>query len=120
MNKSVLTEGFNNTGNRLTSDINLESALFINMPLNLIKWMETFQSGRKQTDKQFMFRLFSISNFMLKSLVYYHHNIGVKQETFEENPNLKDKLMATSIGYNSSDATFVATFEHVSYPIYGT
>jgi len=48
MNKSVLTEGFNNTGNRLTSDINLESALFINMPLNLIKWMETFKSGRKQ------------------------------------------------------------------------
>lgn len=52
--------------------------------------------------------------------MYYHHNIGVKKETFEDNPYLKDNLLVTSIGHNSSDASFVATYEHVSYPIYGT
>jgi len=52
--------------------------------------------------------------------VYYHHNSGVPPSAYQFNKALNSSLKITSIGYNSTNYPYVATFEAYNYPIYGS
>ncbi|KAL4453960.1 hypothetical protein ABPG74_003843 [Tetrahymena malaccensis] len=95
-NSTVLKSGYNDTTSHPTKKIDNSSKLFEKMPAFLKNHMKNFPYA------------------------YYHHDKGVIPQSYVEIPKLSQNYRYTSMGYTDSHREFIATFEAINYPIFGT